>query len=63
VALRAKPDVLAFDEGAGTGQAACLAAALVAAQGAGAGLPTCLRDLGVRPGGVLRVPGDWPRRR
>ena len=41
------------------GQARGLAAV---ARNAGMGLRSCLSDLGVRPGGLLRVPNDWPRR-
>jgi hypothetical protein len=61
--LLRKPDVLAFDEAGGTGQAACFAAGLAAAtRGAGAPLWAWLEALQVRPGDVLRVPPRWPRR-
>ena len=61
--LLRKPDVLAFDEAGGTGQAACFAAGLAAAtRGAGAPLWAWLESLQVRPGGVLRIPPGWPRR-
>jgi hypothetical protein len=64
LALLDKPNVLAFDEGAGTAEAACFAAGLVAtSRSAGVGLYSFLRDLEVRPGGLLRVPPDWPRKR
>ena len=57
MALRAKPDLLAYDEGNGTAEAASFAAGVV-----GAAWPTTgtvygvLEGLRVRPGAVLRVP-------
>jgi hypothetical protein len=70
VELLRKPDVLAYDEvetgpGAvrGPGVATGFAAGAAAAAFGGV-VPRCnwLRDLGVAPGGLLRVPDDWPRR-
>ncbi len=71
--LLLKPDVLAYDQvesrgkdaaqgaGVATGFAAGVAAA---SHGAGATLATGWRQsMDVEPGGVLRVPGNWPSRR
>lgn len=63
--LLTKPDVLAFDRLAGdtrgTGVAAGFAAGLAAsAMSAGAPSSTFLEALRVTPGGVLRLPHDWP---
>jgi hypothetical protein len=60
LALLCKPDVLAYDEGQGTGAAAAFAAGLIAsAHTAGVPLVTCLETLCVKPGEVLRVPEKW----
>jgi hypothetical protein len=60
--LLRKPEVLAYDEGEGTAQAAGFAAGL-AASSRGAGIPRSkwLQSLQVPPGGVLRVPPNWLR--
>jgi hypothetical protein len=59
----AKPDVLAYDEGQGTGAAAAFAAGLIAsAHTAGVPLATSLETLRVKPGQVLRVPERWSGR-
>jgi hypothetical protein len=50
--LLEKPSLLAYDDDQGTAQAAAFAA----------GLSTCLRNLKVPTGALLRVPPDWPRR-
>jgi hypothetical protein len=58
--LLVKPDVLAFDQGEGTGPAACFAAGLAAAaRSGGTALSAWCEALHTRPGGLLRVP---PRR-
>jgi hypothetical protein len=55
--LLSKPDVLSFDDGEGTGQAAAFAAGLTAlVPQAGHKPTTCLQNLHVPPGGVLRLP-------
>ena len=61
-----KPDVLAYDETDGvvygSGQAAAFAAGLAAVtQNGNAPVRHWLKDLGLRPGDVLRVPEKWPR--
>jgi hypothetical protein len=57
LALLAKPDVYAYDEGAGTGQAASFAAGLAASSWGSRGtLFGVLEALRVRPGCVLRIP-------
>jgi hypothetical protein len=57
LALVTKPDVYAYDEGAGTGQAASFAAGLAASSWGSRGtLFGILEALGVSPGGVLRIP-------
>jgi hypothetical protein len=62
--LLAKPDVLEYDQGEGTGPAACFAAGLTAAaHGGGAAFSVWREALQVRPGGVLRVPAGWPAKR
>jgi hypothetical protein len=61
--LLAKPDVLAFDQGEGTGPAACFAAGLTAAAHSGGAAFSAWREaLQVRTGGLLRVPAGWPRK-
>jgi hypothetical protein len=64
--LLVKPDVLAYDETDGlvfgSGQAAAFAAGLAAVtQCANAPVRHWLKDLGLQPGDVLRVPDKWPR--
>jgi hypothetical protein len=60
LALLQKPDVLAYDEGLGTGPAAAFAAGLIAsAHTAGVPLVTSLETLCVKLGQVLRVPEKW----
>jgi hypothetical protein len=62
--LLAKPDVLEYDQGEGTGPAASFAAGLAAAaHNGGAAFSAWREALQVRPGGLLRVPAGWPRRR
>jgi hypothetical protein len=58
--LLKKPNVLAFDEKAGTAAATSLAAGL-SASALSAGVPGSrfLEAMGVRPGQVLRVPDRW----
>jgi hypothetical protein len=57
MALRAKPDLLAYDDGGGTAQAASFAAGLVASAWPTTGTVFgVLEGLRVRPGAVLRVP-------
>lgn len=60
--LLEKPDLLTFDGGAGTADAAAFAAGLAAAARSAAGsLAGGLPLLPPKPGGLLRVPDDWPR--
>jgi hypothetical protein len=60
LALLPKPDVLAYDEGQGTGPAAAFAAGLIAsAHTAGVPLVSSLETLRVKPGQVLRIPDHW----
>jgi hypothetical protein len=64
--LLVKPDVLAYDDidGVvyGSGQAAAFAAGLAAVtQNANAPVRNWMKELGLRPGDVLRVPERWPR--
>jgi hypothetical protein len=55
--LLVKPDMLAYDEGEGTAEAAAFAAgAAAAARSAGVEQPDCLSALQDRPGGLLRIP-------
>ncbi len=62
--LLAKPDVLEYDQGEGTGPAASFAAGLAAAAHTGGAAFSAWREaLQVRPGGLLRVPPGWPRAR
>jgi hypothetical protein len=58
--LLAKPEVLAYDAGQGTAEAVGFGAG-VAGVAIGTGAPRCglLEELGVRPGGLLRVPARW----
>jgi hypothetical protein len=59
--LLVKPDVLAFDDGEGTAGAAAFAAGLTAiAATAGPSLEGVL-PTPMGPGGLLRIPSDWPR--
>jgi hypothetical protein len=59
--LLAKPDVLAFDDGEGTAEAAAFAAGLVAtASASGPSLEGVLPPP-AGPGALLRVPSGWPR--
>jgi hypothetical protein len=61
LALLTKPDVYAYDGGAGTGEAAGFAAGLAAsAWGSRGTLLGVLEGLQVRPGAVLRVPDRLP---
>jgi hypothetical protein len=76
--LQIKPDLLVYDEAAGTGAAASFAAGVAAATRTGhddgkkrdapaPGLPLSplcdwLNLVRVRPGGVLHLRDDWPRR-
>jgi hypothetical protein len=64
--LLVKPDVLAYDEidgvVCGSGQAAAFAAGLAAVtQNANAPRKNWMRELGLQPGDVIRVPEKWPR--
>jgi hypothetical protein len=69
VALLAKPDVLAYDQvdttdkdaAQGVGLATGFAAG-VAAVTHGLGSARWRESLGVEPGGVVRIPADWPRK-
>jgi hypothetical protein len=64
LALLRKPDVLEYDQGEGTGPAACFAAGLTAAaHSGGVAFSAWCEALRARPGGVLRVPPGLPRRR
>jgi hypothetical protein len=55
--LLKKPDVLAYDEGGGTDEAACFAAGFVGSSWSSRGtLFKALEQMGIRPGMVLRVP-------
>jgi hypothetical protein len=57
MALLARPSVLAFDEGGGTGQAAAFAAGVAAiARTLGIPFGACTGGLDVRPGGLLCLP-------
>jgi hypothetical protein len=61
--LLPKPDVLAFDLNEGTSEAAAFAAGLAALAPNRARSPqTCLQELHVLPGGLLRLPDDHPDR-
>jgi hypothetical protein len=61
LALLRKPDVLAYDEGGGTAEAACFAAGLAAvAETMGAPCKGFLERLEVGRGGLLRIPPEWP---
>jgi hypothetical protein len=61
--LLAKPDVMTYDDGQGTGEAAAFAAGLAAAaRSAAPSWAASLPALSDRPGGLLRVPPGWPRR-
>jgi hypothetical protein len=62
LALAAKPDVLAYDEGGGTAQAASFAAGFAAsAWPVGGTLYGVLERLCIKPGDVLRVPAPLRR--
>jgi hypothetical protein len=59
--LLVKPDLLAYDQGEGTGAAMSLAAGLAAAtRSANAPVEHWRKLLPVRPGGVLKLPEGWP---
>jgi hypothetical protein len=61
--LLMKPDILAYDLGEGTAEAAAFAAALAALAPMRGHSPTaCLQNLHVPPGGVLRLPEGSPNR-
>lgn len=61
--LLSKPDVLAYDDGEGTAQSAAFAAGLTALVPAAGHQPTtCLQNLHVPPGGLMRLPQGSPTR-
>ncbi len=64
--LLVKPDLLAYDNGldavSGSGQAAAFAAGMAAVTLNGnAPVRNWMKNLGLQPGGVIRVPEKWPR--